>query len=88
MHRLAHLRPPCAAGLWPRGIESDQSDQSTGITVIPEVRGRAPGHTEFTHPTQAPDKSVPDWQSTSARRSAAVAVQRMDPTTGQVACLS
>lgn len=68
MHRLAHLRPPCAAGLRPRGFESDQSDQSTEITVIPEVRGRAPGHAEFTHPTQAPDKSVQEWQTTSAGR--------------------
>lgn len=58
IHRLAHLRPPCAAGLRPRGSESDQSDQSTEITVIPEVRGRAPGHAEFTRPTQAPHKSV------------------------------
>lgn len=34
---------PCAAGLRPRGDESDQSDQSAEITVIPEVRGRAQG---------------------------------------------
>lgn len=45
---------PPGAGLRSRGDESDQSDQSTEITVIPEVRRRAPGHTEFTHPTQAP----------------------------------
>lgn len=46
------------SGLRPRGDESDQSDQSTEITVIPEVRGRAPGHAEFTHLTQALRKSV------------------------------
>lgn len=62
-HRLPHLRPPCAAGLRPRGDESDQSDQSTEITVIPEVRGRAPGHSEFTHPAQGPDKSAQEWQT-------------------------
>lgn len=54
---------PRAAGLRPRGDEPDQSDQSTEITVIPEVRRRAPGHSEFTHPTQAPDKSVQEWQT-------------------------
>lgn len=60
-HRLSHLYPP--RGLRPRGDEPDQSDQSTEITVIPEVRRRAPGHSEFTHPTQAPDKSVQEWQT-------------------------
>ena len=63
-HRLPHLRPLCARiVLRPRGDESDQSDQSTEITVIPEVNGRAAGHAEFTHPTQAPDKSVQEWQT-------------------------
>lgn len=66
MHRLPHLRAPTpqhAAGLWSRGDEPDQSDQSTEITVIPEVRRRAPGHSEFTQPTQAPDKSGQEWQT-------------------------
>lgn len=62
-HPLPHLRPPCAAGLRPCGDESDQSDQSTEITVILEVRERAPGHSEFTHPAQAPDKSAQEWQT-------------------------
>lgn len=66
-HRAPHLPPSprlvCAAGLRPRGDESDQSDQSTEITVIPEVRGRAPGHSEFTHPSAAPDKSLQEWQT-------------------------
>lgn len=44
---------PHAAGLRPRGDEPDQSDQSTEITVIPEVRRGAPGHAEFTQPTHA-----------------------------------
>lgn len=70
MHRLPHPAPSslcpklysvCATV--PRGDESDQSDQSTEITVIPEVRGRAPGHSEFTHPAQASDKSVQEWQT-------------------------
>lgn len=55
--------PPPAAGLRPRGDESDQSDQSTEITVILGVRKRAAGHSEFTHPTQALDKSVQEWQT-------------------------
>lgn len=66
MHRLPHLRAPTsqhAAGLRSRGDEPDQSDQSTEITVIPEVRRRAPGHSEFTQPTQAPDKSGQEWQT-------------------------
>lgn len=57
------LPPPPAAGLRSRGDESDQSDQSTQITVIPEVRRRATGHSEFTQPTQALDKSVQEWQT-------------------------
>ncbi len=61
--------PPRAARLRPRGDESDQSDQSTEITVIPEVRGRAAGHSEFTHPTRAADKSVQEWR-TCARKNA------------------
>lgn len=52
-----------APGLRPRGDESDQSDQSTEITVIREVRRRAPGHSEFTHPTQARDKAGQEWQT-------------------------
>lgn len=66
MHRLTHLRAPTpqhAAGLWSRGDEPDRSDQSTEITVIPEVRRRAPGHSEFTQPTQAPNKSGQEWQT-------------------------
>lgn len=55
--------PQHAAGLWSRGDEPDQSDQSTEITVIPEVRRRAPGHSEFIQPTQAPDKSGQEWQT-------------------------
>lgn len=54
---------PHAAGLRPRGDEADQSDQSTEITVIPEVRTGAPGHVEFTQPTQAPNKSGQEWQT-------------------------
>lgn len=59
--------PPPVAGLRSRGDESDQSDQSTEITVIPEVRKRAEGHSEFTHPTQARDKSVQEWQTCMSR---------------------
>lgn len=65
-HRPPRLRPNPrvrAPGLRPRGDESDQSDQSTEITVIREVRRRAPGHSEFTHPTQARDKSGQEWQT-------------------------
>lgn len=63
-HRLPHLRPLCVRLVSrPRGDESDQSDQSTEITVIPKVNRRAAGHAEFTHPTQAPDKSVQEWQT-------------------------
>lgn len=66
--RLSRRRPPSpAAGLRSRGDESDQSDQSTEITVIPEVRRRAEGHSEFTHPTQARDKSVQEWQTCMSR---------------------
>lgn len=49
---------PHAAGLRPRGDEPDQSDQSTEITVIPQVRRGAPGHTEFTQPTHAGSKQI------------------------------
>lgn len=67
-NRLSHPSPTqtvpgASAGLQPSGDESDQLDQSAEITVIPEVRGRAAGHAEFTHPTQAPDKSVQEWQT-------------------------
>lgn len=63
LHRLSHPSPTltvpgASAGLQPSGDESDQLDQSAEITVIPEVRGRAAGHREFTHPAQALDKSV------------------------------
>lgn len=79
-HRLPHLPPPsippsltpslhpCVAGLRPRGDEPDQSDQSTEITVIPEVSARAPGHSEFTHPThKLHAKSVQEWQTCVSR---------------------
>lgn len=59
---------PCVAGLRPRGDEPDQSDQSTEITVIPEVSARAPGHSEFTHPThKLHAKSVQEWQTCVSR---------------------
>lgn len=57
------LPPHPAAGLRSRGDESDQSDQSAQITVIPEVRRRATGHSEFMQPAQALDKSVQEWRT-------------------------
>lgn len=60
--------PPPSAGLRSRADESDQSDQSTQITVIPEVRRRATGHSEFTQPTQALGKSVQEWQTCARPR--------------------
>lgn len=66
--RLAPPPPPPAAGLRSRADESDQSDQSTQITVIPEVRRRATGHSEFTQPTQALGKSVQEWQTCARPR--------------------
>lgn len=53
----AHTTPH-AAGLRPRGDEPDQSDQSTEITVISQVRRGAPGHTEFTQPTHAGSEQI------------------------------
>lgn len=53
-----HTPETQAAGLRPRGDEPDQSDQSAEITVIPQVRSGAPGHTEFTQPTHAGSEQI------------------------------
>ena len=75
---------PCVAGLRPRGDEPDQSDQSTEITVIPEVSARAPGHSEFTHPThKLHAKSVQEWQ-TCVRRAATQTPETLYPQTHEL----